>query len=76
MCCFDKTGTLTSDHLLLEEVVGPGKGRDADLVMATCQVRQAACWYTAAKALCIHLNGGGGAYLRPCSPWFKPKSKP
>lgn len=37
MCCFDKTGTLTSDHLLLEEVVGPGKGGDADIVMAGCQ---------------------------------------
>ena len=37
VCCFDKTGTLTSDHLLLEEVVGPGKGDVCDLVMATCQ---------------------------------------
>ncbi|GAX79126.1 hypothetical protein CEUSTIGMA_g6566.t1 [Chlamydomonas eustigma] len=37
VCCFDKTGTLTSDHLLLEEVVGPGKGDMSDLIMATCQ---------------------------------------
>ena len=37
VCCFDKTGTLTSDHLLLEEVVGPGKGGMCDLIMATCQ---------------------------------------
>ena len=37
VCCFDKTGTLTSDHLLLEEVVGPGKGEACDLIMATCQ---------------------------------------
>ena len=37
VCCFDKTGTLTSDHLLLEEVVGPGKGAACDLIMATCQ---------------------------------------
>ncbi|KAG1664897.1 hypothetical protein FOA52_006243 [Chlamydomonas sp. UWO 241] len=37
VCCFDKTGTLTSDHLLLDEVVGPGKGDATDLVMAGCQ---------------------------------------
>lgn len=36
VCCFDKTGTLTSDHLLLEEIVGPGKGGACDLIMATC----------------------------------------
>jgi cation-transporting ATPase 13A1 len=36
VCCFDKTGTLTSNHLLLEDVVGPGKGGSCDTVLASC----------------------------------------